>query len=313
VSMAPAPCWQRRKESMGARRILEVTPDYRGRDVPKAADIGSKRLVSLAPDAWVQWITGQPDAVVREVLAEEFQWIGRASDVVLRAYSPQTGEFGMVNEVQLRYTNHMPRRMFAYSGLGAEKLKLPIYAVLVNLLPPAEGTVIADHYEQELLGLRMRVDYRVINLWEVDVGIVFEKPLPPLLPFVPLFRGGGDEAVVRRALRDLRADEELSELEPLLAFFASFVLETDLVQQIMRWDMAVLTESPFYQQIVREGELKAAREGVLEALDMRLGPVPVEVAEKVRAAADLGRLKALHRLAIAANSWEEFLPALDEE
>jgi predicted transposase YdaD len=45
---------------------------------------------------------------------------------------------------------------------------------------------------------------------------------------------------VRRALQVLRTNEQLSELEPLLAFFATFVLETRLVQQIMRWDMAVL-------------------------------------------------------------------------
>ncbi|MFN6560324.1 MAG: hypothetical protein RMY28_010990 [Nostoc sp. ChiSLP01] len=25
--------------------------------VAKAADIGSKRLINLAPDAWVQWVT----------------------------------------------------------------------------------------------------------------------------------------------------------------------------------------------------------------------------------------------------------------
>ena len=36
-------------------------------------------------------------------------------------------------------------------------------------------------------------------------------------------------------------------------FFATFVLESKLVQQIMRWDMAVLRESPCYQEIVNEG------------------------------------------------------------
>ncbi|WP_293066543.1 hypothetical protein [Okeania sp. SIO2B3] len=44
---------------------------------------------------------------------------------------------------------------------------------------------------------------------------------------------------MRQALQLLREDEELLELENLLAFFATFVLKTEIVQQIMRWDMAV--------------------------------------------------------------------------
>ena len=35
----------------------------------KAADIGSKRLISLAPDAWVQWVTQNAAVVVRDLLA----------------------------------------------------------------------------------------------------------------------------------------------------------------------------------------------------------------------------------------------------
>ena len=53
-------------------------------------------------------------------------------------------------------------------------------------------------------------------------------------PFVPVLKGGGEKSVVRQAVKLLRADEQLNELEPLLAFFARFVLSTALVQQIMR-------------------------------------------------------------------------------
>ncbi|MGF1602314.1 MAG: hypothetical protein ACFCU8_09900 [Thermosynechococcaceae cyanobacterium] len=50
----------------------------------KTADIGSKRLISLAPDAWVQWVTQNPQAVARELLDSEFQWVSRQSDVVVK-------------------------------------------------------------------------------------------------------------------------------------------------------------------------------------------------------------------------------------
>ncbi len=51
------------------------------------------------------------------------------------------------------------------------------------------------------------------------------------------------------------------ELESLLGFFASFVLEKELVQQMMRWDVTVLRESPWYQEIFLEGENKGCQQG----------------------------------------------------
>lgn len=109
-------------------------------------------------------------------------------------------------------------------------------------------------------GIQARQDYRVINLWEVDVEIAFAEPMSPLIPFVPVLKGGAEESTVQRALQILRADEQLSQLETLMAFFATFVLDSALVRQIMRWDMAILTESPWYQQILNEGRQQGKRE-----------------------------------------------------
>ena len=66
-------------------------------------------------------------------------------------------------------------------------------------------------------------------------------------------QGGNREKKLRQAVRELRQNEQLQELEPLLSFFASFVLDIPLVQQIMRWDMTVLRESPWYEEILKEG------------------------------------------------------------
>ncbi|MDM9385822.1 hypothetical protein QUB80_34790 [Chlorogloeopsis sp. ULAP01] len=43
------------------------------------------------------------------------------------------------------------------------------------------------------------------------------------------FTGGDDESTIRAALRLLRADEQLNQLETVLAFFATFALESELV------------------------------------------------------------------------------------
>jgi predicted transposase YdaD len=65
----------------------------------------------------------------------------------------------------------------------------------------------------------------------------------------------------------LRQDEDLKDLEVLLAFFASFVLKSSLVKQIMRWDMAVLEQSPWYQEIAQiENRKKDGFKGKAEGL-----------------------------------------------
>ena len=275
----------------------------------KPADRGSKKLISLAPNAWAQWVTQRPDVVARVVAGSEFTWLSRASDAVILAHAPDVDDFVIVNEVQLRYTQPMPRRIAAYAALAEEHYNLPVYPVLINILPPAATVTVADRYERSFLGMQARRDYRVINLWEVDVAVVFAQPIPPLLPFVPVLQGGGSEAMVRRALHELRADAQLRDLESLLAFFASFVLKRELIQQIMRWDMIVLEESPWYQEIIRRGEHRERVRTLLQILEQRFGVVPPLVVAQL-ASLDISTLDDLARMAITTASLEEFMQAV---
>ncbi|MEH2112355.1 Rpn family recombination-promoting nuclease/putative transposase [Nostoc sp.] len=275
----------------------------------KVADIGSKRLINLAPDAWVQWVTQRPEVVAKEILGSEFQWISRETDVLVKAYSATHGDFLILNELQLRYTAQMPLRMRAYAALAQERYRLPTYPVLINILPPPPTLTIVNSYEQEFLGLRAIQDYRVINLWEIDAEIVFQQPLASLLPFVPILRGGGEVSVVQRALQTLRADAQLNQLESLLAFFASFVLDTPLVQQIMRWDMAVLRESPWYQEIEQRGIQQGARRQLIRVLEQRFGEIPHEVEVRLEGKS-VEQLETLMDSAIAVSYLEEFVVVL---
>jgi predicted transposase YdaD len=268
--------------------------------VAKASDIGGKRLLGLAPDAWARWVTQQDDVVTLEILGSEFQWVSRENDVLMKVHSPTHGEFLILNELQLRYTEKMPLRMSAYAALARERYGLPVYPVLVNILPPSSRVVISNRFESDFLGLQSRQDFRVINLWEVDAETVFEQSLDTLLPFVPILKDGGNQQTVRRALVQLQQNEELVELESLLGFFASFVLDTELVGQIMRWDMTVLRESPWYQEIRQEGRQEGEQTGVLKGeqalilrqLTRRIGEVAPEIRAQVQALS-LTQLEAL--------------------
>jgi predicted transposase YdaD len=283
----------------------------------KRADVSTKKLISLAPDNWVKWVTQIPDIKAGEILNSEFQWISRESDVLIRVESQQYGEFLVLNELQLRPSSAMPRRMRAYAALAEEKYNLPTYPVLINILKTSEEEI-PHRFASNIAGLEARQDYRVINLWEVDVKIVFEQPLPSLLPFVPILQGGENESTIREALQILRADEQLNQLETVLAFFATFVLESTLVQEIMRWDMAVLRESPWYQEIeqrgirigeergLRIGEERGRREEILSNIEMTLeakfGNEGLELMPQIAQVTDLERLKAILRGIVLAKT-----------
>jgi predicted transposase YdaD len=84
-----------------------------------------------------------------------------------------------------------------------------------------------------------------------------------LVPLTPLMKGA-DEDVVHAGVRALREQGAGKEMEVALALFASFVMSAERVRQIVRWEMAVLRESPWYQEIVQEGVQKGQQKGFQE-------------------------------------------------
>ncbi len=219
----------------------------------KTADIGSKRLISLAPETWARWLTGDPTVDVLDFPSGEFEWVGRATDVLIKARSPRHGTFLIVNEIQFRPDARMPLRLRVYAALAEERYGLNVYPVVVNILPLSPADAAVTSYHSEFMGLIAHQDYRVINLWEVEVGEVLEQNWTTLLPFVPVLKGGDDEVAIGTALALLRSDEQLAEMEPLLAFFATFVMTPEEVRKMMRWNMTMLRESPWYTEIEKEG------------------------------------------------------------
>lgn len=139
-----------------------------------------------------------------------------------------------------------------------------------------------------LLGLQTRCDYRVLNLWEIDVAAAFEQVAPLLLPFVPMLRGGGSEATIRRAVRALARYPIASEFEPLLGHFARFVLGKEAADQIVRLEMVQIEQTAYYREINEAGRQEGRQEGaallrrhLLRALGLRFGALPPDLAERL--------------------------------
>lgn len=288
----------------------------------KTADIGSKRLISLAPDTWVRWLTGDPTAEAVDFPSGEFEWVARATDVLLKARSPRHGTFLIANEIQFRPDARMPQRIRAYAALAEERYALNVYPVVINILPSTQQEeAIPDSYHSEFMSVVAHQDYKVVNLWEVNAAQVVEQRWMTLLPFVPILKGGDDKALVSKALALLRADERLAEMETFLAFFATFVMTSEEVRKVMRWDMAILRESPWYNEIVKEGleqgleqgHQQGLQEGQAEMLifvfNRRFGAPSSELARRIRS---LGtdQLRQLADVAISAPSLDAVVSAL---
>lgn len=244
--------------------ITPPTPDSPPALGSRAADLGGRKLIGLLPDDWLRFVTSRPGIRSLEQLEGSFQWVGRETDVLLRVTDPEAGEFLVAIELQLHPDRNMPLRVDVYAALGEQKYGLPVYPVVINILPGAASGV--DHYASTVLDLSARRDFRVINLWEQDARAVVDGDEVGLLPFVPVMRGGDDPALLDRVLERLRRTPELAGMEALLAKMASHVLEKKQVLDIMSWDMEAETRMTFYEEILSEGIERGHHEAALEML-----------------------------------------------
>jgi len=282
------------------------------RIMAKKADIGSKRLVSLAPDGWAQWVTNLNDITVIDIIDAQFQWVSRDSDVLIKAESPEHGEFLILNEWQLYYDRGIDYRITAYAGLGREKFRLPVYPVLVNILRPSPETEIGKSFQSNFMGLQARQDYRVINLWEVDAEVAFSESLAALLPLAPVMKGGKKETVLRRAAVALEGEERFSDLQQLLGIFATFVFGVDLVERVMSLQAEALRASPWAELFKQQGQQEEALRMLMRLVRRRFGEVPESLPTTMRSLS-VEELEELGDLFVDVTSLDEFIASIPQE
>lgn len=231
----------------------------------KIADISSKSIVALSPRDWVSWATGLTDLHDCTLASTEFQALSRATDVLVRVADSSVGPFLALFEMQTYYKLEMPKRLRAYAGLAHETYNLPVYPVLVNIMP--YGKPIPTRFESNFLGLVARQDYHVVNLWEVPAETIFERSLTALLPFAPVMQGGNTEPMLLRAQAELANDVQLRERGrtedalSALTIFATFAFDLVSVQRLLGGNMEALLNTPFYQDVLQQGVSQGRQEG----------------------------------------------------
>ncbi|WP_214662790.1 hypothetical protein [Amazonocrinis nigriterrae] len=103
----------------------------------------------------------------------------------------------------------------------------------------------------------------------------------------------------------MQADEQLNQIEKVLAFFATFVLDSALVQQIMRWDMTVLRSSPWYEEIFQSGQREDRLSSIELTLEVKFGDEGLNLMPKISQISDIEELKTIQRSILSSETVEE--------
>jgi|GEM_PF-2129990 len=81
------------------------------------------------------------------------------------------------------------------------------------------------------------------------------------------------------------------------------------VRQIMRWDMAVLHESPWYQEILQQGEIRGEIRGLLSGielgLELKFGSQGLHLMPEISQITDVNALTAIQQGLWTMNTLEE--------
>jgi predicted transposase YdaD len=143
---------------------------------------------------------------------------------------------------------------------------------------------------------------------------------PVLLPFTPLMEGGNTEEVLRSCVTRIRKEPRALELETILSVFASYVMDTDVIKRIVRWEMNILKESPILQEALAERYETGQREGKFEeslawlqrilAVRFQLDEVGFE--KRGLAELTLEQLESLGEVALTAVTLAEFDEAVNQ-
>jgi hypothetical protein len=145
---------------------------------------------------------------------------------------------------------------------------------------------------------RVRFSYEVVELWKIRCEVLLDLGHLVLYPLLPLTEGGATREIIETMFDHLQGEQN-RDFAAIGFAFATVRLEmlerySDLewVQERFCYINDIIRESPFYQWILEEGEVKGVAQGVAQArqavVDFVKGDFPelVQLAEEVVATVD---------------------------
>jgi predicted transposase YdaD len=265
-------------------------------------DTSLQGLAALYSRHFLAWLRG-PQAVWLQELNSVIVAQQRRADFLIR-YLDEDGqerllhiEFQTVTqsgELQIE----LPVRMATYAAFALNRYGIVPDQVLVLLKDTAASRRVPNFFEQG----RMRVEYDVVRLWEIDPTPLVESGLVGLMPLVPLMAGESLEELLDQAAEVIEAGvqsiQERNEVLTVTGLLAS-LKDARVVEQFMytRSIMSLLTETPLFQMLTQERVLDTGRRNLLLLVEHKFGTQGEDVREAIAA---ITQTEALERLLLAA-------------
>jgi hypothetical protein len=250
----------------------------------------------------------------------------RRADFLIR-YLDEHGEEQFLHiEIQNRINEdeafvQMPYRV-AYYGLAARGRygKMP-QQVLILIKDSASARRVPSFFEEG----RMRVDFDIVRLWEVDPEPLLQSGLIGLLPLIPLMRGDSVEELLETCTESIseqvQSNQERSELIGIALLMATLRNKNISARDFLRRkEMSnILLESPIFEELFGEKLeearqqtlLDTERQAVLRALQHKFRSLPEELTQRMESVTDRQRLEQLLYAAMDAASLESFQQQLE--
>lgn len=234
----------------------------------KPWDDSLRKLVRANPQAFVTWILG--DAQFLGELPEKLKTWNLEVDALLR--TAVKGQQMLLHiEFQTYNDLEMAERLLRYNILARSEYKLPVVSCVIYLLRdgkvPSSQLIWASPLGRDVI----HFFFESIELGEVAPDDLLAMEQPGLLPLLPLTEGGASKEVTEQMFARLQHREQ-ADLLAIGSTLASLVFsrenspDLEWLYRRLRAMHDILRESPYYQEILREGREEGLVKGLEEGL-----------------------------------------------
>lgn len=275
----------------------------------KPYDATAKTLIETDPVAWAAYLGIVRPAERIRIVDTDLSTITSAADKALRIEDESPWLLHI--EFQSSWDGSLPRRLLAYNAVLAEKHGLPVYTVVVLLVPRAEADVLTGrHVASPAFGPVWEFRYTVLRIWEQPASEFANGPIA-LVPLAPVASQPFAEVAGTLSVAAHRIESEvdvatggrlLTAIGYLLLLRFGKMTMQDLVREIPN-----IRENPMFEMFHEDGQIDALRSVVLRLGNKRFGPIAETEFASLNAIKELAHLERLTERVLDVSSWDELL------
>ncbi|MGH2497899.1 MAG: hypothetical protein ACRDIV_24625 [Ktedonobacteraceae bacterium] len=234
----------------------------------KPWDDSLRKLVRANPQAFVSWILGEGKFIGE--LPEKLKTWKLEVDALLRTFV-RGHEMLLHIEFQSYNDLDMAERLLRYNVLLRSEYKLPVLSCVIYLLRDGSVPPTQLNWSVPIGRDVIHFFFESIELGELSPDDLLNLEQPGLLPLLPLTKGGIKRDVTEQMFASLESGGQ-NDLLAIGGTLASLVFSREhspdlgWLHRRLRAMHDILRESPYYQEILREGRQEGLEEGLQEGL-----------------------------------------------